>query len=473
MAENSIGGAINAISKRPTTDLTGEIRGTIANYGRYEIEAGVSGSITDGLRVRLAGAHFNQEDGYYENAAGGPSEGGAGERTYAELQLEADLGEDIEAWVKLSTIKSDMRNRTTIYTGPYDYALYPAGYIAPGSAIGYGTPGVVTSGPSVNPSLNSPGRFNTDTPGTQKMDGVFNLSTQLTWNLPGMDVRYIGGFRTYNYLSVSDLDDTSVESYTVPLAAGGSICSLFIPGCTAVTIAPSQAFIYSEDKSYGSSELNFSSNGDGAFQWIAGVYYYSENLKQTSRFNAPNLVQIRTPANGPVNPDGDFVYAASDLDSRSTAVFGQIDWAFTDQLKLTAGLRYTWDEKEGSESIRIVCYGCGGFTPDQYGTSTPALDVTSSAISTAPAPGVVSAVTTNATTGIATRELAGEWSALTGTLGLQWTPNDDTLAFAKYSRGYKSGGFNAGGLPRCRRPTRRRSTPSSWATSKASVAGCW
>ena len=32
---------------------------------------------------------------------------------------------------------------------------------------------------------------------------------------------------------------------------------------------------------------------------------------------------------------------------------------------------------------------------------------------------------------------------VTGTAGLEWTPTSDTLAFAKYSRGYKTGGFNA------------------------------
>ncbi len=39
---------------------------------------------------------------------------------------------------------------------------------------------------------------------------------------------------------------------------------------------------------------------------------------------------------------------------------------------------------------------------------------------------------------------SGEWHATTGTAGLEWTPTDDSLAFVKYSRGYKSGGFSAG-----------------------------
>jgi iron complex outermembrane receptor protein len=44
------------------------------------------------------------------------------------------------------------------------------------------------------------------------------------------------------------------------------------------------------------------------------------------------------------------------------------------------------------------------------------------------------------------RELGATWSAPTGTAGLEWTPDDLTLLYAKYSRGYKSGGYNAGYL---------------------------
>src|SRR5215217_1201654 len=426
---NSIGGAINAISKRPTESFSGEVRATVGDYGVFNVEAAVSGSLTEGLRARLAGARYNQEDGYYKNVSGGPDEGGIGERTYVELQLEADLGEDIDVWAKIFTGALDGRNRTTNYVGDYDTALYPTNAIIPGSGFGYTTAGY-TGGPAINPALRDASRFNTNTPSRQKLSDNVGIAVDVTWSLPGVDVRYLGGLQTY----------------TVPLAPGFSICAAFIPGCTATTISPGQAFGYVEDKAFGSSEINFSSNGEGPLQWIAGAYYYAEDLRQESHFNAPDLVQLRTPANGPTNPSGDFVYAASNLEARSAAVFGQLDWSVTETLKITAGLRYTHDEKEGVEALRVVCFGCGGFTPDQYGTSTPALDVTSASVSFADAPGVASPVEIDATTGIARRGLSGSWSATSGAVGLEWTPDADTLAFVKYSRGYKAGGFNAGGI---------------------------
>ena len=47
---NSIGGAINIISKRPTKSPYAEIRGTYSNYDHYNIEAAISGPITDDPR---------------------------------------------------------------------------------------------------------------------------------------------------------------------------------------------------------------------------------------------------------------------------------------------------------------------------------------------------------------------------------------------------------------------------------------
>jgi outer membrane receptor protein involved in Fe transport len=44
--------------------------------------------------------------------------------------------------------------------------------------------------------------------------------------------------------------------------------------------------------------------------------------------------------------------------------------------------------------------------------------------------------------GYAVRRLKGDWEAVTGTAGVEYRPFDDTLTFAKYSRGYKAGGFN-------------------------------
>src|SRR4051794_15683162 len=47
---NSIGGAINVISKRPTEEFQGEVRATVANYGRTLLEGTVSGPLAPDLQ---------------------------------------------------------------------------------------------------------------------------------------------------------------------------------------------------------------------------------------------------------------------------------------------------------------------------------------------------------------------------------------------------------------------------------------
>ena len=45
-------------------------------------------------------------------------------------------------------------------------------------------------------------------------------------------------------------------------------------------------------------------------------------------------------------------------------------------------------------------------------------------------------------TGNAQRTIGATWNALTGEANLDWTPDPTTLAYFKYSRGYKSGGWS-------------------------------
>ncbi len=443
---NSIGGAINAISRRPTKEFEAKVRGTLGSYDEYNLEASVSGSLTDGLRARLAGASYNQDKGYFANDGTGISEGDRGSRRYVELQLEADLGPDAVAWVKAFAGNTNMYPRANNRVGPYDFAPYPTNAITPGAAFGLLLPGVVALDPSLTPAgATDIRRINTNTTQRERMRDNFGLAGDIRWTLPTFDVRLLAGYQSYKIDSTYELDDTSVQSYTFPLGFGGGYCG-FLPGCQPLTVHPTQQVLLFNDKSFGSAELNLSSNGNGPLQWVAGGYYYGETLKQETHFNAPDQMELRAPANGPANPTGDFVYAASRLSTTSLAAFGQVDYQVTEAVRLTGGLRYTWDKKSGGESFRILCFGCGGYSPDLYGSYTPALDITASQISFAPAPGVSQAASIDPATGIAHRGLSGNWNALTGTAAVEWRVAEDKLTFLRFSRGYKAGGFNAGGI---------------------------
>ena len=443
---NSIGGAINAISKRPTSELLAQTRLTVANYDVKAVEAVVSGPLSDKVRARLSGSYLDQGKGYFRNLATGGTEGGNGESSYVELQVEADLTSNLNAWVKVASSSSDLANRGDNSPDPYDYAPFTAGALTPGSSFGYLVPGHTQLGTqTTNPGVNDIRVINNNTVSRAKLDDDVSVVTQLLWSLPAFDVKVVGGYHEYVLTTLSDLDNSAVTAYDFPLAPFAA-CN-FVPGCTPFPVRPSTTFGYLEDRKFGSAEINLISHNDGPLQWIAGLYYYRENLRQESHFKAPDQAEIAAPANGPANPDRDFVYAGTDLDSESYAAFGQVDYALSDTLTLTGGLRYTKDRKSADEAIRVVCIGCvPGLGLDQLGSLVPAIDITTSAVSTAPDKGVVSSVTVDPATGRALRSLKDDWSAVSGTASLRWRPDEDTLGYASYSRGYKSGGFNAGGV---------------------------
>ncbi|MFT5776682.1 TonB-dependent receptor plug domain-containing protein, partial [Hyphomonas sp.] len=181
---NSIGGAISVLSKRPTDTFEGEARLSIGNYETTEVQASVAGPLAKGLRGKLAGSYRNQDEGFFDNVAGGPAEAGAGEISYFEAQLDADLSENFSLWLKADTQNGRFNNRTTNSASPYDMAPVPAGFLTPGPAFGYLQPGFTQEGTATsNPGVNDIRKFSVDTPTTSKLDDNYGLSAVATWNL--------------------------------------------------------------------------------------------------------------------------------------------------------------------------------------------------------------------------------------------------------------------------------------------------
>jgi len=277
--------------------------------------------------------------------------------------------------------------------------------------------------------------------------------------------------------------------------------------CAPLTVNADNVYHYFEYPKWMSHELNLSSTHDGPLQWIAGLYYYNEKYTgtgSTADFFLRGPSTLQTPVLGAApNPSGTWSTGNYGLTTRSKAVFGQIDWQATETLKVTAGLRYTKDKKFGTEFRRIVCnsdvcypglypaLGLGGFGPGTAanwgsllgninavaqlapvlgipalaglnGLGNGAFDLTDTLApkSTAgPIEGVTNPSVCTGTgaarvcrqyvigpNGVASRNLSDTSDAWTGTFGLQWEPDDDTMAYARYSRGYKAFGFSAGGF---------------------------
>jgi iron complex outermembrane receptor protein len=154
-------------------------------------------------------------------------------------------------------------------------------------------------------------------------------------------------------------------------------------------------------------------NGDfGRLKWIAGAYYLDED-----RFGALGLVRanLATP--------GVFIIPA-DNDGTALAFFGQADYAVTDRLTFTAGIRYSDEKKEDvSRQLNVFAPPLG---------TTPLSEILVGLFGNLNFPPMAAGSRTGDKT----------WQAWTPKIGLSFAPNEDVLLYASYSKGFKSGGYN-------------------------------
>ena len=488
---NSIGGAINIISKRPTEDPYAEVRGQYQNFNHFIVEAAASGpTAINGVQFRLAGNWEKQTDGWFHNVVpGGHDEGGVIDQQYLEGQLKFQFNEHFDGWAKVAWAQwhndgggPGQRSYWTPAPFPTYEATSPGFYVNPGYACraGTGVSNVVTVGgvslaqACTNPALTDARKFSSLTNAEANLSATWIVASEWTYHFDKMDLKYLVGGTHYNYRSVLPSngggpgDQPGISAFNLPNfnpALGGPV------GPQIVTPEISE---YREALGWISHEVNLASTGDGPFQWIAGLYYYSENYVQptagtlldqpiiNSAANSFLLGSVFCPLTGGACPSiapgqqtvftgqrGRFYDDRPDIDTTSKAAYGQIDWRFTQDWKMTLGLRYTQDHKSGTEDGRLLCFavaGClGGNGPEVAGGFLVDLTTLGANNFSGPLPkGVTSLTTINPATGFAHRKYDDKWSATTGTAGVQWDPEPGTMAYFRYSRGYKAGGFNVG-----------------------------
>ena len=162
-----------------------------------------------------------------------------------------------------------------------------------------------------------------------------------------------------------------------------------------------------------SQELRFTSPAGERVRWIAGVYGIGTNrfISTGNVFDLGTGVvpQVRRRPLPLFNPQ--FTYLADSQDNFAWAVFGNVDVDLTRRLEMSLAMRYDSDERENT-------------------TETPAEFIPAALIGIA-FPGQVRKQT---------------WDEWQPKITLRYKPTDDSMLFAGYSRGFRSGGFNQTGV---------------------------
>jgi iron complex outermembrane receptor protein len=462
---NALAGSLDEVTQHPTSTPQAEFRWTVGNYGHLTAEAAVSGPLNDKWQFRIYGNWDYQSQGWIDNIVPGrASEGNNINEWYVDAQIQAHFNDHLDMWTKFQSAgwynpSGAPGDQSAGWTRLGSYPTYfnsvagivpNAGFACAPGAAGFGVTGVVNLSPAGcnDPRINSPWTEALQTDHQVSLPSYYSINTQWTWHADGFDIKYIGGGTYYHYKlwGPTGGDNAPISRYNLG----------------ALTIYPSDSFTYQEFNGFWSDELNFISTGNDNLQWVAGVYQFyqhyqqpvsAENLEQPQLFGtagspAPafGFCGTNPPSFGLCTPTylGRYFDNRPDVQDQSYAAYGQIDWKFTPQWKLTLGIRYSYDNKYGTESIRLTCwYVCTGGTTNFDLTSDAA--VVDSGVP-GPLPKGVTGLTTYSTKylGLATRGYNASWQAPSGTAGLEWTPDNDSLYYFKYGRGYKSGGYNIG-----------------------------
>ena len=486
---NSVGGALNIISKRPTRDFEGEFRLGFGNFEQSKVGLALSGPLLgdgDLLRGRVTAYKEVRDEGVYFNYGTNDTEGYNINNYNWEVQLAGDLGDRFSWWTKYTTGGYHMAGppggRTTADSlAPYDVScanstvapsvvvpgcawgnLAASGAVTPNQYWAFSTDPALLSftqcgNTRTNQALVDPRSINSCQPRFANLDAYNDFAIEAIYSFDNFDVKYLGGYIYYNYKLTDDQDGTPIQSITYTSNAGGTPVPAALGG-TPRTVFPEQTLLYNENRAFFSNEVNVISTHDGPLQWITGIYLYQENFAQPVKTFFPNeplasgtIVRL-SPAFGfqglgPANPERLLSYTNNTGLNNAYGVFAQVDWEFTETLKTTVGVRYSVDNKHIKEEARLFCYlQCGATYADVtqgiWNGVAPGFAGLQPGVSSATVANPTG-VTYNLTTGNNERLLEDEWDAVTGTLGLEWTPTNSTLVFGKYTRGYKTGGFNA------------------------------
>ncbi|GEM_PF-2248019 len=254
-----------------------------------------------------------------------------------------------------------------------------------GDAILRGTLG----GPK--PSFSDLGAFPGNSPQKTTLEG-----DRIRWELSyttdsNLNFIYAGGYDSQNWVNV--LDATGPE------------------------YPANRQFRQNERPKTWNHEFRVSNDNSSRLFFQAGYFRFSENNTVDSGLYNREMTgpfAVGGPLEALGQPDQYGIKFDYKIRTRSQAVFAQVDYDLTDQLEISLGGRYTWDKKVRSGQALL----------DLQALASPFAPA-----STFPVEGNGRLSDSQPT-----------WHA-----GLNYRPAPDTLIYAKYDRGYKSGGFNSNG----------------------------
>ncbi|MBL4801223.1 MAG: TonB-dependent receptor, partial [Emcibacter sp.] len=390
---NTIGGAVNIVSAKPGEIFSLHADATIGSFNRRDLRMTVDIPLIEDKLLSSLSFSTKNRDGYAERipftgthgpdisypsqAIGQNTELGDENTFTAKGIFLLNASDRLQATLIVDATRSREHSAASKLLNTYPGATQLAGLH--NGCIAGAIP-VEACGPAFN--LNGDGnplndrtpydnRFITDDPYTTYGTGP---------NFSNLDL--FGIALTLDYAVTDNIDLKSITAYRKLDAEFGR------DGDNSPLTVDHTSNLYEHEQF--TQELQMTGNSlDGKLQWLAGLYYFQENGRDN----------VFVPLGGLPFLDLDELNI---VDNVSYAAFGQASYNITDDLSVTAGLRYTKENKDYRPVHRELVSGAL-LVPDV----TAELDITD----TSPR------------------------------LGVEYRWNENFFTYVSVSRGFKSGGF--------------------------------
>lgn len=356
---NTTGGAVNFVTNKPTDELSAGLRTEFGNFERWQAEAFISGPLHENVSARLA--VITEQGGAWQFNRDTGEELGDLDRTAVRAMIAIDDDAlQIRATGHYYYDKSDG-------VGAYllnDYASNGFGTVAADTntrATGWGVSAPFAAETGLGPN-SKPFRDNSG----------YGVNVRVDYDFGPMTLTSLTSYERLNRREFNDWDGTAV---------------------------PAAEVLFNSEPSVFAQEVRLTSNEDetSPLDWIVGVYYADEDLTELfqSDFQDSFGLTARTPY---------------EQEARTIALFGQAEYAITDRLGVTLGLRYEDEDRD------LVSLSTVGLVPTMPPTVIPFVD---------------------------SDPREANLSEVSGKVGVDYKLTEDVLLYALVSRGVKSGGFTA------------------------------
>jgi len=388
--KNTLAGAINITTERPTDEFEGELTATYGEeYDEQEYTGMISGPLSETVSGRLVGK-YAKSDGYLENTYTGGSTPDS-EESMVRASLLWDASDTLQVFAKVESGKIDTYGRN-VQVSNADGNFFAVGgfvnrdldsmedYIAAGEDAQFDDK---TTSDSFSP---------------EKFESENNTAMlEVEKTLERHTLTSITGYSDYSYDDITDADFGPLQ---------------------VIEQGVKQEF------EQWSQEFRLTSDHDGDLQYVTGLFLQKQELSSRGTIDVDlSPFGVKTTFDLIGFPEATSTYRKMDQDTTTAALFGQLDWSVTEALSLTFGLRYGYEKKEATQSVDVTDFRDESHAP----TSDP---------------GSVALAAALAGTGVHAYEDSRSGAQFTPTLGAQYHFESGTMVYVRLAQGFKSGGYN-------------------------------